>query len=278
MELSAWSPGSSLQFVYVILLVHCLNVPLRDSWEFRAVCGTSWLTLLVDLNSSTNHWDLEESPYFLFIYTKTGICYVYKTYAHMRKIDFNHLSSQLKRTRAQYPARITRAQFRMSLKGILNASESNRLFDYYLNRDVIGAISKTCFIFKQHQEYFSVQSLVELFSKNPIQTRKYCYFRDGDKEDLMKLHDKISEIHSKPKTVVVEEKKEVPVNSLLSFSDEQLRIELNRRNTIYAKRTKLNKILEDNNLKLEDLKNLIADCEQKTFIESLWTSFLKLWR
>lgn len=188
----------------------------------------------------------------------------------MKQIDFDKLSSQLKRARAQYPARITRRQFSLALAGILNAAESGRLFDYYVKRDVISPVSKTAFVFKQHQEYFSTQSLVELFSKNQIQSRYYRHFRDANNEDLNKLHDKVSAVHTKPKVLVatiVKEPKEVSVNSLLSFTDEQLRAELNRRNVIYAKRTKLKKILETNNLKLADLKALISECEQKTFVE-----------
>lgn len=186
----------------------------------------------------------------------------------MKEIDFDKLASQLKRARAQYPARITRRQFSLALAGILNAAESGRLFDYYVKRDVISPVSKTAFVFKQHQEYFSTQSLVELFSKNQIQSRYYRHFRDASNEDLNKLHDKVSVVHTKPKVLVatiVEEPK--AVNPLLSFTDEQLRAELNRRNAIYAKRSKLKKILEINNLKLADLKALISECEQKTFAE-----------
>lgn len=174
----------------------------------------------------------------------------------MKQIDFNRLSSQLKRTRAQYPARITRAQFSMSLKGILNNSESGRLFDYYLRRGVIGAISKTCYIFRQHQEYFSVQSLIEIFEKNDIQTKKFCFFRDATPEQKEILNEK--RLAGIAKKKIVKPVLQVAVKALSEFSDEDLQNELNRRMEIRKQRERLNTILSVAEISLEELKTLIA--------------------
>ena len=177
-------------------------------------------------------------------------------------IDFHKLSSTLKRIRAQFPSRITRRQFIVNLKGILNASEADRLFDFYLCRDVIGAVSKTVFVFKQHQEYFSAESLVNIFEKNDIQTRHYCHFRDASQEqkDIMTL--KRLEAKERKKLEKVSTKQvETTIKALSEFSDEELREELNRRSILFKKREHLKVILETIEMSLEDLKQLIADCE-----------------
>ena len=173
----------------------------------------------------------------------------------MRTVDFNRLSSQLKRTRAQYPTRITRAQFSMSLKGILNTPESNRLFDYYLHRDVIGAISKTCYIFRQHQEYFSVQSLVEIFEKNDIQTKKYCFFRDATPEQKEALNEK--KLAGIARKKLAEPVQQVATKALSQFSDEELQAELNRRIEIHKQKERLSTILSVAEISLDELKSLI---------------------
>lgn len=179
----------------------------------------------------------------------------------MKTIDFYKLSSQLRRIRAQFPSRITRRQFIINLKGILNASEAGRLFDYYLCRDVIGAVSKTVFVFKQHQEYFSQQSLVNIFEKNDIQTRHYCHFRDASPEQKEKMNEKRAETIEKKLEKVSAKQVETTIKALSAFSYEELREELNRRNILYKKRQDLKVILETIEMSLEDLKQLIADCE-----------------
>lgn len=180
----------------------------------------------------------------------------------MKTIDFYKLSSQLRRIRAQFPSRITRRQFIVNLKGILNASEAGRLFDYYLCRDVIGAVSKTVFVFKQHQEYFSQQSLVNIFEKNDIQTKHYSYFREASQEQKDAMTLKRIETKERKKLEKVSTKQvETTIKALSAFSDEELREELNRRNILYKKRQDLKVILETIKMPLEDLKQLIADCE-----------------
>ena len=178
-------------------------------------------------------------------------------------IDFRKLSSQLRRIRAQFPSRITRRQFIVNLKGILNASEADRLFDFYLCRDVIGAVSKTVFVFKQHQEYFSAESLVNIFEKNDIQTRHYCHFRDASQEqkDAMTLKRLKAKEQKKLEKVPTKPYVETTIKALSAFSDEELREELNRRNILFKKREHLKVILETIEMSLEDLKQLIADCE-----------------
>ena len=90
----------------------------------------------------------------------------------MKTIDYQRLSSLLKRVYAQNPSHLSKRAFAIALKPVLNEQEANRLFDYYSDIELcLRPITKRYFEwFGIHQDHFEPDAVRDIFLKYPIQT------------------------------------------------------------------------------------------------------------
>lgn len=89
-----------------------------------------------------------------------------------KNIDYQRLSSLLRRVYAQNPSHLSKRAFAISLKPVLNEPEANRLFDYYTDIELcLRPITKRYFEwFGIHQDHFSADAVRDIFLKYPIKT------------------------------------------------------------------------------------------------------------
>ena len=87
-------------------------------------------------------------------------------------IDYQRLSSLLRRVYVQKPSHLSKRAFAIALKPALNEQESNRLFDYYSDIEMcLRPITKRYFSWHGiHQDHFEPDAIRDIFLKYPIQT------------------------------------------------------------------------------------------------------------
>lgn len=102
-------------------------------------------------------------------------------------IDYQRLSSLLRRVYAQNPSHLSKRAFAIALKPVLNEQESNRLFDYYSDIELcLRPITKRYFEwFGIHQDHFSADAVRDIFLKYPVQTTHPGKKKESASEDLL---------------------------------------------------------------------------------------------
>ena len=102
-------------------------------------------------------------------------------------IDYQRLSSLLRRVYAQNPSHLSKRAFANALKPVLNEQESNRLFDYYSDTELcLSPVTKRYFSWRGiHQDHFEPDAIRDIFLKYPIQTIHPGKKKETTSEDLL---------------------------------------------------------------------------------------------
>lgn len=124
-------------------------------------------------------------------------------------IDYQRLSSLLRRVYVQNPSHLSKRAFAIALKPVLNEPEANRLFDYYSDIELcLRPITKRYFEwFGIHQDHFSPDAVRDIFLKYPIQTTHPGKKKESASEDLLFMPEQKDspEIEKKPVLKSIEE-------------------------------------------------------------------------
>jgi hypothetical protein len=109
----------------------------------------------------------------------------------MKTIDYQRLSSLLKRVHAQNPSHLSKRAFANALKPVLNEQESNRLFDHYSDTELcLRPITKRYFQwFGIHQDHFEPDAIRDIFLKYPIQTIHPGKKKESASEEPLFIHE-----------------------------------------------------------------------------------------
>ncbi len=169
-----------------------------------------------------------------------------------RPIDFQRLASRMRTVQSRFP-QVCKKAFIAELKGILNPSEAERLFQYFCEtQKLVPSQRKFHFHWTVHQDFFEPDAMRTIVKHNLI----------GSYE-LRSLQQKKSwENRREPKLAEIgAQMVENAIKALSSFSDEELQAELNRRAKVREQKERLSAILAVAEISLDELKSLIRLAE-----------------
>lgn len=90
----------------------------------------------------------------------------------MKTINYNQVARTLRRLFVQNPSRVSCSVFKVALKPVLNAAESTRLYNYYMDEErILEPINqKFAKWVRIHQDHFSEDAIRDIFLKYDIKS------------------------------------------------------------------------------------------------------------